>query len=95
MFTTRSKHRRGIDPTVIQLRVDGEWLAIVRGSFYTDGDGGFACTAAYAARSERVELTGPVGAIEDVRRDLPAAVEPSMSRRPTRHAMRRPQPQLH
>ena len=64
MFTTRSKTRGAIDRTVSQLRVDGEWIPLVPGSFYTDGEGGFACTAVDTALGARAELTGSVQAIE-------------------------------
>ncbi len=66
---TRSKSRGAIDRTVSQLRLDGEWLPIVQGSFYTDGNGGFACTAADTATGGRVELTGPLSAIEGFKHD--------------------------
>jgi hypothetical protein len=69
VFTIRSKSRGAVDPTVYQLRLDGDWLRIVPGSFYTDGEGGFACTAAYTPVEGRCELTGPLWAIEDLRRE--------------------------
>ncbi len=91
----RTRHRGGTDRSVVQLRLEGEWLPIVRGSFYSDGEGGFACTAADAAPGERVELTGPIWAIEDVRRDLSSAVQPAGDRRPTSDRVGRPQPRRH
>jgi hypothetical protein len=95
VFATRPKHRGGVDQTVSQLRLEGEWLPIVPGSFYTDGEGGFACTAAEATPGERAELTGPIWAIEDVKRELPTAVEPVRNRRAARHRIRRPHPRPH
>jgi hypothetical protein len=69
VFTMKSKSRGAVDPTVCQLRLDGDWLRIVPGSFYTDGEGGFACTATYTPVEGRCELTGPLWAIEDLRRE--------------------------
>jgi hypothetical protein len=69
VFTMKSKSRGAVDPTVCQLRLDGDWLRIVPGSFYSDGEGGFACTAAYTPVEGRCELTGPLWAIEDLRRE--------------------------
>src|SRR5260370_16463032 len=68
VFTMRSKSRGSVDPTVCQLRLDGDWLRIVPGSFYTDGDCGFACTATSTPVEGHCQLTPPLWAIEDLRR---------------------------
>jgi len=84
----RSKSRGSIDRTVSQLRLEGDWLRIVPGSFYTDGDGGFACTAAHTPE-ERSELTGPIWAIEDVKREHGAADKPAANSRYARRRFKR------
>jgi hypothetical protein len=83
VFAMRSKSRGSVDRTVCQLRFEGDWLRIVPGSFYADGAGGFACTAAYAPVDGRSELTGPLWAIEGFKRDGWAADAPAVDFRHT------------
>lgn len=85
MFTTRSKSRGAVDRTVSQLRLDGEWIPLVPGSFYADGDGGFACTAVDTTLGVRAELTGSLWSIEELKREDPiGAYQPAGFRDPRR-----------
>ncbi len=74
MFTFSSKRRGTVDRGVAQVRVDGEWLPIVRGSFYVDGQDGFACTTADAAPGGRAELVLPLSALDGVKREPRRAI---------------------
>jgi hypothetical protein len=87
VFTSRSKGRGTVDRGVSQIRVDGEWFPIVRGSFYVDGQGGFACTTADTAPGGRAELVGPLWALDGVQRSpRRAGPEPATEPRPARRS---------
>lgn len=88
MFTIRAKSRGAVDRTVSQLRMDGEWIRLVPGSFYADGEGGFACTAVDTTQGVRAELTGSLRAIEDVERVDTAVEAPSNGFGDSRHVDR-------
>lgn len=79
VFAMRSKNPGAVDRTVSQVRLDGEWLPLVPGSFYTDGEGGFACTTSDAALGGRTELTGPLWAIEGLDREVVSGRKPTVN----------------
>lgn len=81
MFPARAKTHGQVDRAVSYLRFEGEWVHIVPGSFYIDGDGGFACTVADDAPGGREELVGPVWALQDLIRESPIGGEASHHRR--------------